>query len=146
MLPAEDIIAITQNVFSTVLASPVGDPVRPPEPPPKPALTGSIHISGQWQGSVLVSTTESFADHAAEKMLGIDNSSVAPEDRVDVLAELTNMIGGNIKSLLPGPSNLSLPSVAPGTPPESALAGAADLNHVRMSCVGEEVNVIVRKN
>ena len=35
--------------------------------------------------------------------------------RQDTVAELTNMIGGNIKSLFPGSSHLSLPTVTDGT-------------------------------
>ena len=40
---------------------------------------------------------------------------LADEDVDDVLRELANILGGNVKSLLPGPSTLGLPQT--GTPP-----------------------------
>jgi len=49
-------------------------------------------------------------------MLGlVDSAAGTPdEDVADAVGELVNMIGGNVKSLMPGPSVLSLPVVAAG--------------------------------
>src|SRR3546814_11558410 len=41
-------------------------------------------------------------------------SEITPEDVTDAIGELVNMIGGNVKSLMPEPSILSLPMVAAG--------------------------------
>ncbi|QCC78154.1 chemotaxis protein CheX [Nocardioides daphniae] len=49
-------------------------------------------------------------------MLGMDPDADEPSeaDVVDAVGELVNMVGGNVKSLVPGPSQLSLPLVATG--------------------------------
>ena len=39
---------------------------------------------------------------------------VSLDDVRDALGEITNMIGGNVKALLPTPSRLSLPTVVEG--------------------------------
>ena len=41
-------------------------------------------------------------------------ADVTEVDQQDVASELVNMIGGNLKSLLPGPSFLSLPTIVSG--------------------------------
>ena len=41
-------------------------------------------------------------------------TEVTVADQQDVASELVNMIGGNLKSLLPGPSFLSLPTIVSG--------------------------------
>ena len=48
-------------------------------------------------------------------MLGVAEAQVTANDARDAVAELCNIIGGSIKALLPGPSHLSLPTVAEGT-------------------------------
>ena len=47
-------------------------------------------------------------------MLAMDASEVTLTDQHDVASELVNMVGGNLKSTLPGPSYLSLPTVVRG--------------------------------
>ena len=44
---------------------------------------------------------------------------------VDALGELTNMIGGNVKSLLPAPSQLSLPMVSESVWPTTVPGSVA---------------------
>jgi chemotaxis protein CheX len=51
------------------------------------------------------------ARNAAGALLGIDLGDVTGEDVTDALGELANIIGGNVKSLMPDPSALSLPVV-----------------------------------
>ena len=45
-------------------------------------------------------------------MFGVDPESISVEQVEDALGELANMTGGNFKSLVPGPSVLSLPRVS----------------------------------
>jgi chemotaxis protein CheX len=55
----------------------------------------------------------------AATMFDTQPEVVTDAEVVDALGELTNMIGGNIKSLLPAPSQLSLPMVAESVWPTS---------------------------
>jgi chemotaxis protein CheX len=47
-------------------------------------------------------------------MLDLQQGAASPDDVRDALGELANMVGGNIKGLLPGPTQLSLPLVVEG--------------------------------
>ena len=65
-------------------------------------------------GSVVLGLSPQLARDAAAAMLQLPAESVTIADQQDVAAELANMIGGNLKSLLPGPSFLSLPTIVAG--------------------------------
>ena len=47
-------------------------------------------------------------------MFGLEPAAAGLEEVRDALGELTNMLGGNLKALLPGPCFLGLPTVVSG--------------------------------
>ncbi|MFO0923699.1 MAG: chemotaxis protein CheX [Pirellulales bacterium] len=143
MVPTEDIIAVTNNVLTTMLqleALPTEDQEGCAT---SHRMTGCVQISGAWTGAVVVQTTQEFAGQAACKLLLLEENNVEHNDRQDTLAELTNMIGGNIKSIVPGPSFLSLPSVTTGQDFDFRLFGAGLVNTVSMNCNGEKLRVML---
>lgn len=74
-------------------------------------LLASIRISGEWNAILEVSCCESAAKQIAAAMFATDLESVSESEIVNSVAEVANMIGGNIKeSGAGGESNLSLPS------------------------------------
>ena len=76
-----------------------------------PPLACCVHISGEWEGTIILCCSEALAHRAAAVMFGTE-SYHEPLDRVrDAVGELANMVGGNVKALLPGPSRLSLPAL-----------------------------------
>jgi chemotaxis protein CheX len=93
-------------------------------------LLATIQISGAFMGSVMLGLSNDAAKSAAATMLSIDTAEVTRPDERDVAAELVNMIGGNIKSLLPGPSLLSLPGVMEGRQAGFEVHGAELLESV----------------
>ena len=78
----------------------------------KDSLAGCVQITGSWEGSVAIHCPNKLAREWASIMFDLDGSSAAKEEIQDALGELTNMTGGNIKSLLPEPCYLSIPAVA----------------------------------
>ncbi|NND90036.1 MAG: chemotaxis protein CheX [Granulosicoccus sp.] len=74
-------------------------------------LTASIAISGAWDGKVRVRASQAFLSHAAATMFTIGSDEVEQQDRVDTLTELTNMLGGSVKCLLPETCDLALPLI-----------------------------------
>lgn len=78
-------------------------------------LTGCVQITGAWRGAVTLDCSSDLAREAAAIMFGIEPRQVDQEQIQDAIGELTNMIGGNFKSLLPEPCQLSLPAVTEGT-------------------------------
>ncbi|MFO0982206.1 MAG: chemotaxis protein CheX [Planctomycetota bacterium] len=59
------------------------------------------------------------------------------------MGEIVNMAGGNIKALLPAPSQLSLPSVAEGLDYRLSVPGARLQACVDFRSDGEPLQVII---
>ncbi|MEZ6137875.1 MAG: chemotaxis protein CheX [Pirellulaceae bacterium] len=143
MVTNEDIVSITENVFSTMVGSGVevaSESVSLAEADP---FTGCVHISGEWTGAVLVQTSGDLARHAASSLLAMDEEALQLADCQDAIAELANMIGGNIKSLVPGPSALSLPTVTSGKEFDIRIFGTQIENEIAMQCNGQQLRVVV---
>jgi chemotaxis protein CheX len=51
------------------------------------------------------------------------------------------MVGGNLKSLLPGPSRLSMPAVTVGASSTGGVPGAVLVNSVSLACEGLPLTV-----
>ncbi len=94
----EDIEQIAAMVMGSI-AGVVLEPTDGEIPRERAALTGCVHIDGAWNGSALVECELPLARR---------------DDVRDALGDITNMIGGNVKALLPSPSRLSLPTVVEG--------------------------------
>lgn len=110
----EDLLAVTAEVWTAFL----GDDALLPSEDETTVPTGfaaSVTVTGGWEGHVILALTSADAEHVTRAMLGLDEAEECTEtDVADAVGELVNMIGGNVKSLLPGPSQLSLPLVAAG--------------------------------
>jgi chemotaxis protein CheX len=104
---------IVQSIFSTMLNINL---VRVEEPAPSDheSLLAAVQIAGQWTGSAVLALSFEVASESAAAMLKLPLKEVTEADRKDVAAEIVNMIGGNLKSVLPGPSFLSLPTIIAG--------------------------------
>lgn len=88
-------------------------------------LMSVVYLSGPWNGAVIFECDRLRACQFAGHFLSIDTPQAVTEEVRDVLRELANMIGGNMKSVVGTGLRLSLPSVLEET--ESA------------SCMGEGV-------
>lgn len=101
---------IAQSVLATMLDidsfRDLHDFVDDPE-----AVTAQISIRGGFDCEVLLRLAPDLARASAAAMFKLSPDDVVAEDVRDVSTELANMIGGNLKSLLPGPSKLALPRI-----------------------------------
>lgn len=104
---------VVKNIFATVLRSEAWctDDRSPIE---GEMLGVTIMISGDWNGGLVINCSREFAADVAAAMLMMPLEEVTLEDERDAVAELVNMIGGNFKSVLPGQSLLSLPTISKG--------------------------------
>ncbi|HVD28484.1 MAG TPA: chemotaxis protein CheX [Mycobacteriales bacterium] len=75
-----------------------------------------------------------LARTAASAMFDRPAEALTDDEVADALGELTNMIGGNLKSLLPGPSRLSMPAVTVGATTAHPAPGAVLVNTVSLAC------------
>lgn len=94
--------------------------LTPVEPPDGPAavercigtrhVVGSCSLSGIWTGRIEVRLAHSLALTATSAMLMQPEDSVGPGDMLDAVKEIANMIAGTMKSALPRPCAMSVPS------------------------------------
>jgi chemotaxis protein CheX len=89
-------------------------------PEPDDRVTGCVHISGAYTGSLTVRCSTPMARQIAGALFGLPEQEVTDAEVADAVGEIANIVGGNVKSTLPGPSALSLPAIAQG--PHSWLA------------------------
>ena len=141
MITNEDIIAVTQNIFATMLELETVTVETSTVSKPWDPITGCIRISGEWTGAVVIQCSESLARTIASRYLEIGLDSISESDLRDVFAELTNMIGGNIKGQVLAPSCLSLPTVTSGHDFEFHLAGSTVVRDLALKCDGEVLRV-----
>ncbi|MEE9319336.1 MAG: chemotaxis protein CheX [Granulosicoccus sp.] len=109
-LSIEDLLEIVDGICSSVVGLPAvyetsGDKMN------INGMAASIVISGAWNGIVIVRTSIKYLNSVATKMFNANPKEVNDEDRADALCELTNMLGGTVKSLLPETCDLALPSI-----------------------------------
>jgi len=130
---ADQMVEIARDVWGSFLAIDLEHAGDGAEPITGETMTGCVHISGEWGGSVIVEATAAHAQQAAEAMFAADPGSLSAEEVSDALGELTNMVGGNIKGLLPAPSALSLPSVAGGESYTLRVPGALLVSRVLLT-------------
>lgn len=124
---------IVQSIFTSMLGM---EAFRGSDNPAdcRETVLGTIHIAGPKSVSVVLGLTSEVARATAANMLQMNSSDVTSDDIRDVAAELTNMIGGNLKSLLPGPLFLSLPTVVAGRDLGLEIPGAELVEDVGLVC------------
>jgi len=110
---ASDLAEIVQSVFATMVNLEI-DPSSEPWSPDGNRLTSAVHLSGDWNGVVLLECDRRQACAFAAHFLSIDVPQAVDDTVRDVLGELANMIGGNLKCVVGHGMTLSMPSVVEG--------------------------------
>jgi chemotaxis protein CheX len=77
-------------------------------------VVASVQILGSWEGAVRLDMDMRLAIGTTSQLLGLEEAEVSSDDMRDAAGELANMTGGGLKSLMPQPCSLSLPTVASG--------------------------------
>jgi chemotaxis protein CheX len=107
------------------------------------SLTGVVHMRGDNEGTVSLECPRGLAARATAVMFGVDERDVTPAEIQDAMGELTNMTAGGVKALVPGTSQLSLPTVVEGREYRFNVPGAVPIRSVWFECHGHRVVVRV---
>jgi chemotaxis protein CheX len=110
---AAEMLQIVEDVFMSMLRIDVWEADNP-GPAVEPVITATVHFVGSWKGALCIECTTGQTFEFAKRLLGIDPPADVNEDVCDAFGELANMIGGNLKAVLPPSVHLSMPSVARG--------------------------------
>jgi chemotaxis protein CheX len=143
-LKNEDIVQIISTIWQSLLGI---ERVSETELPVtvSGSMASCVQITGEWQGAVVLGCGEAFAARAATAMFETQDQDRNRTDMQDAVAELTNMIGGNLKGLLdlPQACQLSLPSVVAGADFTTRVPGSRLINRIALVCDGDVIVVSV---
>ena len=111
---------------------------------PENSVTANIQISGHWQGVIALKIGHDLAQQLAVNMFSIEKGRVTDAEINDALSEMINIIGGNLKSLLPQPNQLSLPMVGlKGT--DLHFPFTEQCSQVVFDCLGKQFMVAIHQ-
>ena len=151
ILDAETVQSIADEVWPSLVGD--GEAFVPlPVPPPAEVVSAWVDIIGPWNGSVVVTCAPATAEALTQSVLMFHPpADVDDEDVKDALGELANVLGGNIKSVLPGESRLGLPQIGSAPPTGRlddvrALVGQWRGNYLTITVQGAAVAPSTERN
>ncbi|QGG94759.1 chemotaxis protein CheX [Actinomarinicola tropica] len=107
-------------------------------------ICAAVQITGGWQGAFIIECPEASAVAFTSAMLGYEEGEEPSEGEVhDVVGELANMAGGNLKAIVGEESRLSLPTVAAGSGLDLNVLGATEVVRVGYTAGGSTFGVVV---
>jgi chemotaxis protein CheX len=128
----DDLAGLGDAIWTSILGTPAV-PSFDPSPTGARSVTACVHIGGSWNGTVSVSLPWGLAEEVAATMFGMPVAELTTAEVLDAVGELANIAGGNVKGMVKGPSDLSLPVVAEGighvSLPGSHVTARAGLSH-----------------
>ncbi len=97
-------------------------------------LTATVQLSGHWNGAAILECNRRQACVFAACFLSMDVPDAVDDDVRDVLGELANMIGGNLKALFASGIHLSIPTVADGSDFSLRVCGSKVDERIAFQC------------
>lgn len=137
VISEEELREIVEVVWMTVLELSIGERAAVASTPSDYEVS-QIAISGAWHGVVTVRASEQFLSYAAGVMFSCSPEDATDLDRIDTLTELTNMLGGTVKCLLPETCDLSIPTII-----SDKTVASEEHEWVNFSCGGKPLAVAV---
>jgi chemotaxis protein CheX len=139
----EDIQQIVTDIWMAMLDLPVEPSEAPSNGDGIRSVAATVQITGDWDGAVEFQFPTDLATTLTEAMLGMDEGEATSDDVRDVVGELANVAGGNLKTLAPGTCRLSLPTVTEGTDLRVEMPGGEVVARVGFACGGHPFTVAV---
>jgi len=141
-----DVCKITESVWSTTFGFDITKLAEVPAATTEPVLTAFVLLAGGWDGALMIQCPTALARRCAAQMFDSPIDAVTDSDVNDALGELANMIGGNLKSHLPGACTLSLPAVVDGHDSGVRVPGSHSLMRMAFASEGEVLVTILERN
>jgi chemotaxis protein CheX len=132
-----EVAQIVIGVFDTMLALDVEQAEQGWFERPN-SITSAIFFAGERKGGVLIETTEDQACHWTSRLMSLPVRETVADDVQDAMGEIANMIGGNLKPVLPRGVQLSMPTVVRGSDYSLTICGG---NLVQRQCFRSEGKV-----
>ena len=138
---AAQISVIAEEVFAALVDGEPGH-LYPHEPAPLvDPLYAWVDMHADVSGRVLLAVDVATAHDLARALLRMDaDEPVDDEDLTDAFGEVANVVGGNLKALLPVQGTLTLPEVGRTAP---SLEGATQVDRVPLAWRGQPLDISV---
>jgi chemotaxis protein CheX len=136
----------TENVFETMLGQSIISEDAYTDSIASTLSNGVVSfigLAGAWQGTGSIACSAKCACRIASQLL-ISEYAAIDDEVLDAVAEVTNMILGNVKTVLEdrlGPMGLSIPTVIYGRNFSSRTVGKQEWTVVPFNCDGERLEV-----
>jgi chemotaxis protein CheX len=108
----EQVVTEVLATMTGVVAFPVSD-VRASTA--RRSVAACIHLTGAYTGAVVITMPEELGRRIAASMFAADPGALSDGEVMDAVGEIANMVAGSVRSALPMPNTISLPSVSEGT-------------------------------
>lgn len=136
---SDPVLTIAEEVFTAMIdgepdhlrlwGGPLPDPVEP--------MYAWVDVAGPVPGRVLIGTDRHTATLITQALLAMGpDDPVGDEDFRDALGEVANVVGGNVKSLVPESGRLTLPEVTHERP---SSEGCTLLHELALSWRGRAI-------
>ena len=106
-------------------------------------FTAWSSLTGAWTGSVHLHCDRESALAFSSWLLNDTREPLRDDDVADCLAELSNVVCGNLKVSLPGPTHIGLPAVVMGEDYRLELPGGRQLVRLAGLVEGLRVDLVV---
>jgi chemotaxis protein CheX len=138
-----DLVQIVTEIWTSMLGLEPEPWLGEPGPRGGKEFRAAVQITGSWQGALVVECPESSARAFTAAMLGTDDGDdMGVEELRDVVGELSNMAGGNLKAIVGADTRLSLPTVIFGTDLDLTVPGGREDLRVPFM-VGDDLFTVV---
>ncbi|BBH64978.1 hypothetical protein ACTI_16630 [Actinoplanes sp. OR16] len=137
-----DLAEMVEQVWESYLDPEGISPLIPTYDENQPSeVHSSVSITGSWSGHVVYASSRAAAQRAAAAFLAMEIDEVSEEDISDTLGELANIVGGNVKAMLPTGAQLSLPQVVLAPESSARYPNAQRISGVYGIWEGEPVSI-----
>ncbi len=102
---------LVEDVCTTMLGLQVAPCGLAEHDHPHGVYCGHIGVEGDWQLQIYAICDAMFAARVASAMFMVEPDELTEGEIGDAIGELVNILGGNVKGILTGDNQLSLPTV-----------------------------------
>lgn len=126
----EQVLAIADDFFTAMITGEPGSIQLTGDVVLTDPVFAWVDVAGSFSARALLSTDRTTADALARALFAMPaDEEVSNADLIDAFGEVANVVGGNIKALLPQSGVLTMPQVASQAPePAGELVHRTDLD------------------
>jgi len=134
--------SVVRSVWSTQLGLEIGDADGAARPAGD-TMTAAIHINGDFRGGIRLHCSRVLLRRVTAIMFDLPEAELDDDDERDVIGELTNVVAGNIKAMIPGDNSISLPTIVDGSDYRVSTVDVRSSDSYSFSLDGETFTVTV---